>query len=88
MASNHDTADSTDQHWLITETPDDWVATDHERVYFRPPHIGRHKNSVDAYVAAGEKVAGAFPEWTVIITGGPYRGYDVRYFAHAETKRI
>lgn len=84
MSPTDDPADSTDQHWLLTETPDDWIGTDHERIYFRQPYF----EDKDEYITAGEKIAEAFPEWTVIITGGRFRSHDVRYYAHAKTKRI
>ena len=37
---------------------------------------------------AGEKVAEAMPGWTVVVDGGPYRGYDVAYTMKREEKII
>jgi len=35
--------------------------------------------TADMMKEAGEKLAKAFPEFEVWVTGGPYRGYDVKY---------
>jgi hypothetical protein len=37
---------------------------------------------------AGEKVDEALPGWTVVVDGGPYRGYDVAYKMKREEKII
>ena len=44
--------------------------------------------SGDAMRLAGEKMAKAFPEYEIWVTGGPYRFYDVKYQVDAKAKII
>ncbi len=78
------------EHWLISERPDDWLDTTHERVYFRTEAASAAlRSSAEKVVGGAATVAEALPgTWTVIITGGPYRGYDVRYNSDTDTQRI
>jgi hypothetical protein len=82
--------DSTEEHWLTSERPADWLATDNERVYLRDEVVAYHPSApTDELVKAGAIVAEALPgEWTVVITGGFVRGYDIRYVAEFERQRI
>lgn len=82
--------DTTDEHWLTSETPADWVDTTHERVYFRDEtSMTSPFTPAEELVEAGGTVAEALPgEWTVVITGGSYRGYDVQYRAEFHKQRI
>lgn len=77
---------SDDVHWLTTETPEDWVATDHDRVYIRTG--SSRLDSDHAVVEAGRKVADEFPPWDVVITIGPYRGYDVQWRSMPKSQSI
>lgn len=66
------------------ETTEDWLATSHDRVF--------HRSEGDRW-KRGEVELGAFladhiPGWTVVITMGPYRGYDFRHTIHAQEKVI
>lgn len=75
-----------DTHWFATETAEDWIATSYDRVYFRR---GTPRLDADhAVLKAGRKVADAFPEWDIVITYGPYRGYDVQYRVNRQSKSI
>lgn len=82
--------DTESEHWLTSETPDDWMDTTHERVYFRTEAASAAlRSSAEAVVDGAATVAEALPAtWTVVITGGPYRGYDVRYNSDTDTQRI
>lgn len=75
-----------DTHWFATETPEDWTATTYDRVYLRRglPRL----DDDHAIVKAGRKVADAFPDWNIVITYGPYRGYDVQYMVNRQSKSI
>lgn len=85
-----ETDDHSDEaYWLETETPDDWVETPHEQVYFRDETPKVVLVSTLDLIKAGVLMAKELPgDWTVIITAGPFRGYDVEYSAYYEAKRI
>jgi len=44
--------------------------------------------SADTMRSVGEEIAKAFPSFTVWVTGGPYRGYDVRHQIDPKRKII
>jgi len=87
MIEKDDPSDET--HWLETEAPADWVSTPHEQVYLRDGSPTVMMISTIDLIKAGVLVAKELPgDWTVIITAGPYRGYEVNYTAHCEARRI
>jgi len=58
---------------IADESTDDWVATGHERVFYRSKG---DKWNLGEYVLA-KFIADHIPGWTVVITMGSYRGYDI-----------
>jgi hypothetical protein len=87
MISNDQNTEESE--WIEIENPGDWISTAHEKVYFRDESPRRTMVSTPSLIKAGAIVAKALPgEWTVIITAGPYRGYDVRYNADCESQRV
>lgn len=83
-------SNSADEHWLTSENTADWLETAHERVYFRNERVASHPlASTGELVKAGAVLTEALPgEYTVIITGGIARGYDMKYLADSDTNRI
>jgi len=57
------------------EPRSDWIPTDHPRVFY--------KEKADKFDRGELEIAKLFAdsceEWTVVITMGPWRGYDIRY---------
>jgi len=53
----------------------DWIATPHDRVYYRSTGDKFRRGEF----TFAKWIADHIPEWTVIITAGPYRGYDIRH---------
>lgn len=85
-----DEDDSTEEHWLTSEAPADWLATDNERVYLRDEVVIHHPPALnDELVEAGATVAEALPgEWTVVVTGSIFHEHDIKYVADFERQRI
>ena len=53
----------------------EWNETDHPRVYLAQQSLG-------AFGSIGNvpaEIAEAFPNWDIVVTVGPYRGYDIAY---------
>lgn len=78
------------EHWITNETTSDWLETPHECVHIRDEWvIASPFSPTGDLVKAGAVVAEALPgDWTVILTGGTYRGHDLRHLADLEAKRI
>lgn len=77
--------------WLRTESPEDWIQTEHGNLYKRKesdgPSLLQRKGGNP--LEAAKEVAKAFHDgWDVIVTVGPYRAHDVSYRVDPETKRI
>lgn len=68
-----DDTNEDDPGWLVTEDETDWTDTDHARVY------DRDGGSAQRTVDSGKEVAEKFPEATIVVSDGPYRGYDVKW---------
>jgi hypothetical protein len=51
----------------------EWEETDHPRVYIAEQSPFGEIGDVPAQIAE------AFPNWDVVVTVGPYRGYDIAY---------
>lgn len=69
-----DTPEEDEPHWTETESPDQWVETAHDRVFGRNGSDAQHATHDAVY-----EFADGFPDWTIVVTGGPYRSHDVKY---------
>ena len=49
-------------------------STRNEKVILDEKNCGA---TTDWYIPLGERIQERFPDYTVIVSGGPYRGYDV-----------
>ncbi len=69
---------------ISDEATDEWIATNHDHVFYR--------SEVDKWnrgeYALAKFVADHIPGWTVVITMGPYRGYDIRHEVYADDQLI
>lgn len=57
------------------EDPDDWTATDHDRIWYRSPEDKFSRGELNLV----EDIAEAFPECSFVITMGPWRMHDIAY---------
>ena len=87
MSTKEDTSET---NWLESEAFDDWVTTSHDRVYFRDGGVFALPSvESENLLKAGAAVAESVPEeWSVVVTAGPYRGYDVHYEVHDDKRLI
>ena len=82
-------ANTDETHWLETESTEDWVTTQHDQVYFRNEGEFRLYADSRKLLKAAAAVAESVPEdWDVVVTAGPYRGYDVSYEVNSESRHI
>lgn len=82
MSTDSDNGSDDEKDWLEVESASAWEPTDHERVY------ARSEADAEFVRASVKEFADAFPEYDIVVTGGPYRSYDVRYEKIEEPKRI
>lgn len=66
------------------EGPEDWVSTDHPRVFYR----SRGNRWDLGEFQLGKFIAKRVPEVRVVITMGPYRGYDFAYEVYPDGRII
>lgn len=59
----------------LSGSPEDWVETDHDRVFYKSPADAWGRGE---YLLA-ECIADYIPGWIVVITMGPYRSHDFSY---------
>ena len=62
----------------------DWITTDHPRVFYE----SKGDKYIRGELERAKVVASAFEEWKILITMGPWRGYDVAYRTNRVKKII
>ncbi len=69
---------------ISDQGPDDWESTDHELVFYQ--------DEIDRYgcgeCSFAKSVSDQFPGWTIVITMGPWREYDIHYDVYADDELI
>jgi len=68
----------------LDENPKQLVATDHPRVFYVTKMDRFHRGELQI----AKKVAKRFQEYTVVISMGPYRDWDVAYRLRPKERRI